>query len=358
MLPMKNDLYYHFEDDLNAYPDAWCFVVWSARGKGKTYSALRYSYENNIPIVYMKRTIEDVQLICNSNAYGFDPSPYVPINRDLGYNIHAKTIENGIGGFWAYDDGEPSGLPVAYCLAESAIKKFKGFDFSRCDWIVFDEFIPQLGERISRKEGELLLDLYMTIARDRQKRGKRPLKLILFANAEEISTPITNTLEIVDVMADLNASGQTHFYDDSRGILLHHITSEEFPLQESEKEGIYEAMKNTAWGAKSFEGSFSNNDFSNVKQMSIKGMMPFIHLHVNTHDYYIYLHKNTGQYYMCTSKGSCMFDYDLNKENGQKKFWIEHQADLRDACIEDKMKFQKYSMYDLIMNFKKFYNIY
>ena len=32
---MKNDkLYYHFEDDLNAYPDAWCFVVWSARGKG------------------------------------------------------------------------------------------------------------------------------------------------------------------------------------------------------------------------------------------------------------------------------------------------------------------------------------
>ena len=171
----------------------------------------------------------------------FDASPYAPINRDYGCNIKGKIITNGIGGFYDNDiDDQKVIKPISYALALSAAKSLKGFDLSMCDWIIFDEFIPQLGERISRKEGELLLDLYMTIARDRQKRGKRPLKLILFANAEEISTPITNTLEIVDIMADLNASGQTHFYDDARGILLHHITSEEFPLQESEKEGIYE----------------------------------------------------------------------------------------------------------------------
>ena len=354
----NNNMYYHFEDDLLKYPDAWCYIVWSARGKGKTYSGLKYSYENHIPIVYMKRTIEDVNLICSANSYGFDPSPYVPINRDCGYNIKARAIENGIAGFWNFnDENEPEGIPISYCLAMSAVRKFKGFDFSRCDFIIFDEFIPQLGERISRKEGELLLDLYMTIARDRQKRGREPLKLILFANAEEISTPITNTLEVVDIMADLNATGGTHFYDEERKILLHHITQQEFPMQDNEKSGIYDAMKDTSWGSKSFEGTFSNNDFSNVCNMSIKGMMPFIHLHVNTHDYYIYLHKNTGQYYMCTSRGKCLFEYDLNKENGQKKFWIEHQAELRDACIDDKMKFQKYSMYDLIMNFKKFYSI-
>lgn len=351
--------YYHFEDDLKKYPGAWCFVVWSARGKGKTYSGLKYSLENDIPIIYMKRTIEDVSLICSANNYGFDPSPYVPINRDCGYNIKARSIENGIGGFWKMNnEGEPEGLPVSYCLAMSAVKKFKGFDFSRCDWVIFDEFIPQLGERISRKEGELLLDLYMTIARDRQKRGREPLKLILFANAEEISTPVTNTLEIVDIMADLNASGQTHYFDEDRGILLHHITSDEFPLQDQEKDGIYNAMIGTAWGQKSFEGSFSNNDFTNVKQMSIKGMAPFIHIKYKTHDYYIYMKKDNGFYYMCSSRGSCLFDYDLNRENDQKKFWIEHQADLRNACIDGNMKFQKYTMYDLIVNFKKFFNIY
>ena len=354
----NNDMYYHFEDDLKEYPSAWCYVVWSARGKGKTYSGLKYSYENDIPIVYMKRTIEDVSLICSANDYGFDPSPYVPINRDCGYNIKARTIKDGIGGFWNInDEGEPVGLPVSYCLAMSAVRKFKGFDFSRCKWILFDEFIPQLGERVSKKEGELLLDLYMTIARDRQKRGQDPLKLVLFANAEEISTPITNELEIVDIMADLNASGRTHYFDGKRGILLHHITSEEFPLKEEEKAGIYEAMKDTAWGAKSFEGAFSNNDFSNVLQTSIKHMRPFIHIHYKNKDYYIYQNVNSGFYYMNSSRGKAFFDYDLNKENDQKKFWIEHQSELYFACIEDRMKFEKYSMYDLIINYKKFFNI-
>ena len=54
-----------------------------------------------------------------------------------------------------------------------------------------------------RAEGEMLLDIYETLSRDRLKRGHAPLKLILFANAEEISTHITNTLE-KDIEKDLD----------------------------------------------------------------------------------------------------------------------------------------------------------
>ena len=359
-----NDGYYHFEDDLKKYPDAWCYVVWSKRGAGKTYSGLLYSYNEKIPIIYMKRTNDDVNLLCENNKFGFDASPYVPLNRDQDMNVKAIKINEGLGGFWKHEtDPEsgseiPDGLPISYCLSCNAIKKFKGFDFSRCDWILFDEFIPQLGERISRKEGDMILDLYMTVSRDRQKRGRKPLKLVLFANAEEISTPITNTLEIVDIMADLNATGQTHFYDTERGIMLHHITPEEFPLKETEKDGIYQAMKNTKWGAKSFDGSFANNDFSNVVKQSIKSMSPYIHIRHNMNDYYVYLNKNNGKMYMCHIKGKCLFDYDLNYENDQKRFYMEHQVDLWNACVEDRLKFEKYSMYDIIMNYKKFFNIY
>ena len=354
----KNDTYYHFEDDLLAYPDCWCYAVWSRRGPGKTYSSLKYAYENNIPIIYMKRTIDDVNLICYSNDYDFDASPYYPINRDCGYNIKPKLIRDGIGGFWKFEDGEPVGQPIAYCLAESAIKKFKGFDFSRCQWIIFDEFIPQIGERISRKEGQLLLDLYMTVMRDRMKRGLPELKLILFANAEEISTPITNELELVDAMADLNASGLSHFKDDERHIMLHHITNDECPMQEVEKGGIYDAMKNTAWGQKSFEGVFANNDFSNVNRLNLKRFRGYIHISYKLKNYYIYYNENNSQYYMCSSRCKTEYDYNLDKENDQKRFFIEHQADLWNACTYGRMTFQKYSMYDLIMNYKKFFNVY
>lgn len=356
MMENLNDGYYHFLSDLQKYPDAWCYIVWSRRGPGKTYSALWTSYYMHIPIIYMKRTLDDVELICSDNGYGFDPSPYVPINRDKGTNIKCNRIKKGFGAFYDYIDDGPDGVPVSYLMALNGIKKYKGFDFSNCDWILLDEFIPQVGEIIKHGEGEMLLDLYMTVARDRQKRGRKPLKLVLFANAEEISTPVTNTLEVVDIMADLNASGQTHYYDEERGIMLHHITNDEHPLQASEKLGIYKAMQGTAWGRKAFEGDFANNDFTNVGRISLKNMTPFIHISYKLHDYYIYIRED-GMRYMCTSAAKCPLEFNLDLENDQKLYYTDYGIDLRNDCIEGRFKFQKYSMYDLIVNYKKFFKI-
>lgn len=352
-----NDGYYHLIDDLEAYPDAWLYVVWSKRGPGKTYSCLWHSLSSNIPIIYLKRTIEDVNLITSSNDYGFDPSPYYPINRDHGTNVKSKKIRDGVGGFWRFDEeGNADGLPVAYVMSLNGAKKIKGFDLSRCDWMVLDEFIPQQGEIVRHAEGAMLLDLYMTVNRDRQKRGLPALKLILFANAEEISTPITNELDIIDYMADINNSGQTHLYIEDREILLHHITDDEVPITDAEKHGIFKGMQGTKWHDKAFGGSFANNDFSNVQRLSLKNMKPYIHLSTRMKDYYIY-YSERGIYYMCSSRADCMFEFNLEKENDQKKFYTDYCIDLRNECIEGNMKFLKYSMYDLIMNYKKFYNV-
>ena len=242
-------------------------------------------------------------------------------------------------------------------MALNKIKTVKGFDASDIDWLLVDEFIPQIGERTSAgiKEGELLLDLYMTISRDRVKRGRPDLKLILFANAEEIATPITNTLEIIDDMAEMNATGERIRYLADRGILLHHTTEDEIPLTDSEqKSGIYRAMANTNWGRKSFGGEFANNDFTNVQKCSIKNMQPLIHLKHKNHHYYIYI-RDDGFYYMTTSHAVCEINFDLNLENDQRLFYDLWWFELRNACINGDMKFKKYSMYDLLVNYKKYF---
>lgn len=350
------DGYYHLLTDFHRFPDAWCYVVWSKRGPGKTYSALWGSYYNNIPILYMKRTIDDVKTIC-SNKNDFDLSPYVPINRDKGTDIMAHYIDKGIGGFYhTTSDGECDGAPISYIAALNAVKSLKGFDMSNVEWILLDEFIPQAGEIVRHAEGDMLLDLYMTVSRDRLKRGRKPLKLILFANAEEISTPITNSLEIVDDMAELSASGMPYLYNEERGILLHHITNDEVPITEQEKEGIYKAMEHTAWGRKAFGGEFTNNDFTNVKHITLKGASPLIHIMYKHYNYYIYV-KPDGMFYMCKSKSDCLHEYNLNLENDQKRFYADWLIDLREACIDDRFKFQSYSMYDLILNYTKFFKI-
>ena len=352
-----DDGYYHLRHDIEEYPGAWLYVVFSRRGPGKTYSGLRMCYADHIKFIYIKRTNEDVEFICSGNTkLEVDPSPFVPLNRDFDINVKAKLINKGFGGFYNTDaNGDIYGAPVGYILSLNSAKRVKGFDLSDTDMIIFDEFIPQPGEIVKLKEGEMLLDLYMTVSRDRQKRGRGPLKLVLFANAEEVATPITNTLELTDLIASMGKV--THLYDPDRDILVHHITEKEIPISAADQEGIFKGMKGTAWHDKSFGGDFSNNDFSNIRNMSIKGMQPMIKVIYQRHDYYIYYHPDKTVYYMTTSPGKCPFSYDLGKENDQKKFWMDFGLTLRFALAESRMIFKTYTMYDLINKYKKYFKL-
>lgn len=342
--------YYHLCDDLEAYQHDWCYIIWSPRGVGKTYGALAYALSKKIIPVYIKRTKNDVNLICNENKIGFDASPYAPINRDYHIAVKAKRLDDGIGAFYFKDDAKP----VAYVVALSAAKSLKGFDLSDADWMLFDEFIPQAGEVVRHTEGEQILDLYMTISRDREKRGRKPLKMILFANAENIATPITEALEVIDVMADMNVKGTEYFEDPDRGILLHRIMS---GGSSAETSGIYAAMKNTVWGRKSFGGEFANNDFSCVMQLSLKGCKPVCSFSYKDKVHYIYRRNSDAAYYVCDNRAMGMPHYDLSRETEQIRFRYDVVIDLMDSCIDGRAFFQHYSMYDLFMNYTKRFKI-
>lgn len=354
-----NDGYYHIGADVEKYPDAVIFIVWSRRGPGKTYSALRYPY-HKFKTLYLKRTNKDVKTICEyAGDIDFDPSPWAPLNRDFGINVKPRLLKDGFGAFYDADqDGNPSGAVVNYVASLNAIKQVKGMDLTEAEWIIFDEFIPQKGEVVKKAEGDMLLDLYETVNRDRRRRGRPGLKLILFANAEEISTHVTNSLEVVDTMAEMQATGVNIYYDEERGILFHHITNEELPLTESDMLDMFKVMKGTAWAEKSFGGNFASNDFSSVRRLTLKHMRCLYHLkYRRCNQAYIYISNKTGQFYMSSIPGKFIQEYDLDRENQQKKFYIDHVLQLREACINDRFIFEKYSYYDLIINYTKFYDI-
>lgn len=354
-----NDGYYHISQDIKKYPEATVYIVWSHRGPGKTYSALRYPY-HKFRTLYMKRTNKDISTICEfAGDIDFDPSPWKPLNRDFGINVKPRLIKDGIGAFYDVDEeGNPAGAVINYVASLNALKALKGMDFSDIDWLIFDEFIPLAGEVVKKAEGEMLLDLYETLSRDRIKRGRDPLKLILFANAEEISTHITNALEVVDTMAEMQARHQHEYYDKERTILFHHLTEKEYPVHGGENSGMMRVMRGTAWAEKAYGGDFSQNDFSNVQELTLKGMKCMYHLHYRRrNDAYIYLNPRTGVYYMTNIKGKPIQSYNLDRENDQKKFFMEHGVDLREKCINDMFKFRRYSYYDLIINYTKFYDL-
>lgn len=226
-----NDHFYNFNDDLLQYPNAWCYIIIGGRNTGKTYSTLKHTLLNDIKHCFLKRTIEDVDLLCSGsgrvgkkeNDFGIDLSPYKSINRDMLTDVRAYSIKSGIGGFWKHVNGEITGTPIGYLLALSAVQKYKGFDLSECDYLIFDEFIPQPWERINRKEGEQIMDLYKTVSRAREHIGKEPLKLVALANATSINNPLMNILEITDIVANMNILDEEYYYNSERGILIHRV---------------------------------------------------------------------------------------------------------------------------------------
>lgn len=352
--------YYDIKDDIKLYPNCWCYIVYSKRGPGKTYSTLRLMIEKDATFVFIKRTNKDVDFMCagsKKKQFTVDISPFKPLHRDLGerYNIKACKIDEGFAGFWRVnEEGEECGLPVGYIISLNAVKDIKGFDLSECDYIIFDEFIPKPWERVKRTEGDSLLDLYMTVQRDKKIRGKGEIKLICLANATSIANPLFKTMNLVDVAAEMNIKDVEYFFDEYRGIMMHQIISEE-PDSDEEKLGIQKAMEGTEWGLMAFGGKFGYNDFSSIGHINLKKYKPVVAFHYKTTKAYIYMKE--GIYYACSAPNNKCRIFDLNKENEQKRFYLEYGIDLRSECIDGKLVVDKYSIYDIIINYRDYFKL-
>ena len=355
---MKKIKYYDIRDDLKKYPDAWCYLVTSKRGPGKTYSTLRYMKEEDEKFIFLKRTMKDVDLICmNGKKKGveYSTSPYKPLNRDFGWNIGTVKIQEGFGAFYEqYEDGQAHGAPLGYIYALSAAKDIKGFDLSECGFMVFDEFIPKKTERISRSEGEQLLDIYMTVRRDRVQRGLPDLKLICLANAVNANNPTFNILDVTDIAVQMDITGQEYAYLEERGILIHRIPSDEYNVEE-QKSGIEKAMEGTEWAEMAFGGHFAYDDFTSVGHTRMKGYRPICAYEYKRKHTYVY--EKDGYYYFSTAKSGTKLIYHLNRENEQKKFWFDFVFRFREETIADHVKYEKYTDYDLIVNYRKIFDI-
>lgn len=361
--------YYNVFDDIEAYPDAWCYCAVGGRNTGKTYGGLKGCYERHEKFVFTKRTDKDVDLLCSGtgqigtkkNKYGMDVSPFVSINRDLGTNIKPFKMFDGFGGFWEcgrLDNGDlvPSDDPIGRLCSLNAVAKFAGFDMSDANYLIMDEFIPRPWEVVKRLEGDMLMELYKTVSRDRIHRGRPPLKLLMFANPVNVACPITNTLEITDTIANMDVNNIEKCYLEERGIFIHKLrNSEDFNAVEM-NDPVYKGMKDTAWGQMAFENHFSYNDFSNLGKRQMKAFKPVCSFTYKMKDYYIY--QCNGDYVMTFSRFNAQKPhYDLKRETEQKRFYYDYALDLRNESIEGKMIFETYTMYDLITNYHKIFQL-
>ena len=344
--------YYDVFEDIEKYPDAYIIIAYSRRSVGKTYGALWGYMQRKQPIVYIKRTNRDIDLICKPLNH-YKNSPYHPINRDHGTNILPIKESEGMAGFYPCDDNdEPIGPAVAYALSLNNIKSIKGFSLDDAEAVIMDEFIPQASEsRVMSTEFDGLMDSVLTVQRDRIERGRDALRLLLFANAERLYCPIIDGLEILSELGLVASRKLTYYYLEERQILIHHIN--DIPLDEKvTKKGMYVCMKGTAWWRKSYYGEFAHCDFTNIKDVVLKKYQPVARCWYREKAFYIY--RKDRDYHICeTENNKYRQEFNFDRDNDIRLFYGRLCFDLQEACTMGHVTFSNYALYDLIMNFDK-----
>lgn len=314
------------------------------RGGGKTFSSLKYCAECGGKYIYMRRTLDELVECCDHPTHGELENPFKSLNEEYGWNYaFLKTSKKAAGVFERVknEKGEYEyiGESLGYGLALSAIATMRGIDLSDADVLMYDEFIAESHVRKIKNEGEAFLNAIETIARNREMKGKEPMRVIMCANAFDIYNPIFQELGVISLVEKMVNRGQQVSYMHDRGLCIALLPHTEEFRAAKEKTSLYRLTKGTRFYDMSLNNSFVYNDFSLIGYLNIKGMRPVCCFD----DIYVYEDKGDNGYYLSYAKARCQ-RYNTNHIQEKKSFFDDFGKMLRLEFIDSKVRFETYDI--------------
>ena len=272
------------------------------RGTGKTYGALKYALDNGVKFLYMRRTQSQADLI---NRPEF--TPFKAITRDTGELITCAPISKYNSAFYRakYEDDKviPDGAPIGYTLALSTVSNLRGFDMSDCELLIYDEFIPEKHERPLKNEAQALFNAYETINRNRELLGGAALKVLCLANANTITNPIFEALNIIDKVYAMENNKQVVSINESRGFAV--VLLSDSPISKLKQDtALYKLTSGSEFESMAIGNSY-NVDF-NRPRVNLVEYAPIFTVSGIT----IYQHKNKIELYATRHKSGGAVDID------------------------------------------------
>lgn len=268
-------------------PYNFIFIV-GARGTGKTYGFLKTVIEENIKFMYMRRTQSEAEIIREEEL-----SPFKPLNIDCGWNYQIKPMGKYAAGVYDCDlESKPKGLPVGMITALSTISNIRGLSAEDVEVFGYDEFIPEAHVRPIREEGKAWLNAYETINRNRELKGRKPLKAICMANSNNLANALFIELGLVRKVEKMKKNGQLISADKDRSIVI--INAENSPISEKKKEtALYKLSQDSEFSKMALQNVFATEEYSSTGSRQIIQYKPIVTVGEVT----IYKHKSGNDYY-------------------------------------------------------------
>lgn len=279
--------YLNIEGILNSgYP--FIFVV-GGRAIGKTYNALKVAKRTNRKFMLMRRTQSQCDLISKPEF-----SVFKPLNFDLGWNVESKRISKYNSMFYS-QDGDKITIH-GYTCALSTLANMRGFDASDIELIIYDEFIPEKHEKLLKNEAEAVLNAYETMNRNRELKGNKPIQLLCLANANDITNPLFEYLNLIRTADRMQKGGSEKWTDEKRGIMI--IMPHRSPIAKRKSQTVLYNLTNGS----DFASMALANDF-NVDRQHIRSRPLIEYVPVcRIGELCLYKHKSERKLYATTHR--------------------------------------------------------
>ena len=301
--------------------------ICGGRGTGKTYDALRTARNKGIKFIFLRRTQAQADLISKAEF-----SIFKPLNEDEGWNIYPERVSKYNSAFVEND------IQIGYTAALSTLSNMRGFDASDIQLIIYDEFIPEKHERPIKNEAAALWNAYETINRNRELKGIAPVQLLCLANANDITNPVFESLNLIRVADRMQKKGSERWTDDKRGIQL--IMLQRSPI--SRKKGntvLYNLTEGSDFSRMSLDNSFNVNR-QHVRPRPLGEYIPVCLIG----ELCVYRHKSDPRLY-CTTHQAGVFCRRFGTSDTDRiyyrrifchhwEMYIQNQIDFEDVLSE------------------------
>ena len=283
-------------------------AIVGGRGLGKSFGRLKLMLDRNIKFIYLRRTQTQVDMIKND-----DMNPFKALLDVLGdnYAVANKKINKNITACYravANADGilEAAGAPIGYLMALSTVANIRGFDASDVDCLIYDEFIGEKHERPIQEEGSAFLNAIETIARNRELRGRKPLKVIMLSNSNMLANPLFIELQLVTECERMLAKGQTMKHLPNRDLSLILLNTTPISQQKAQTSLYKLAGRDSSFSKMALDNEFTKEEMQDIKSLSLREYKPVLSIG----EISIYRHKSRNEYYVTghASGSPAMYD--------------------------------------------------
>ena len=313
-------------------------VLIGGRQVGKTYGALKLMLDNDRRFILMRRTQPEADFITGDAV-----NPFLALGR---FDVHAKKETEYTGKIIKGE--EPDAETIGLTMALSTVAKIRGFSGAVYTDVIFDEFIPERHIVKIKDEGEAFLNAYVTINGNRELNGEPPVKFWLLANANDITNPILQRLQLGDRVERMAWKGQELSVLPERSIILALPKSDAIMKRRKETALIKAIGTDSDFYGMAYQNDFAYNDRENVQYIDLTGWRPILSVKGR-----FTVHGKNGKYYVSAYVPNALTEYAPTA--GQAARILQRYPDIRAFAIRGKFIYQTLIIKEDFLSFFKVY---